>query len=370
VFAFGGVRSPGAFVYLPVVAVAGLFWSTRAATLLAVASAVSVLFAAQLEALGALPEPLAPVPPERLWTVFTGSLVITAVLFLSTARRLATLGRDLAQSRTLLEDLATAQEDAERERSELEQRLRSVERLESVARLAGGAAHDFNNLLSVILNSAAVLRREVPHGSLSAELIGEIDEATVRASELVRKVLTSPGRAQRAPRPIDLNGVVLGLSAILKRLAGSAIELVIDATIEGAMVLADPMELEQVILNLAVNARDAMPRGGRLSIETARIPPLDAGADPRHGYVALIMSDEGVGMDATTASRIFEPFFTTKGSAGGTGLGLAGVKRFVDQSGGQIRVETQPGRGARFEVLLPREVAAENVKRDGEIRPG
>ncbi|HVR20626.1 MAG TPA: ATP-binding protein, partial [Polyangiaceae bacterium] len=202
-----------------------------------------------------------------------------------------------------------------------------------------------------------------------AELIGEIDEATHRASELVRKLLASPGRAQRAPRPIDLNGVVVGLSAILKRLAGSGIELVIDAKIEGATVLADPMELEQVLLNLAVNARDAMPRGGRLSIETARIPPLDAGTDPRQGYVALIVSDEGVGMDATTASRIFEPFFTTKGSAGGTGLGLAGVKRIIDQSGGRIRVETQPGRGARFEVLLPRAVETEDVRRDGEIRP-
>jgi signal transduction histidine kinase len=370
VYAFGGVRSPGAFVYLPVVATAGLFWSRRAAMLLAVASAVSVLFAAQLEALHALPEPLAPIPPERLWTVFTGSLLITAVLFLSAARRLATLARDLAHSRTLLEDLATAQADAERERGELEQRLRSVERMESVGRLAGGAAHDFNNLLSIILNSAAILRRQVPHGSLSAELIGEIDEATNRASELVRKVLASPGRAQRAPRPIDLNGLVLGLSTILKRLAGTGIELVVDARAPGAVVLADATELEQVILNLAVNARDAMPRGGRLSIETARIAAPDAGAAPQRGCVALIVSDEGVGMDATTASRVFEPFFTTKGSAGGTGLGLASVKRIVDQSGGRIRLETQPGRGARFEVLLPCAVETDGVRRDAEIRPG
>jgi signal transduction histidine kinase len=169
VFLFGGVRSPGVFVYLPVVACAGLYWSRRAATGLAIASACSVLFAAELEALGLLPHPLAPTPPARLWTVFSGSLLITAVLFFSAIRRLTLLRRDLAHSKALLEDLASAQARAEHERSELEERLRSVERLESVGRLAGGVAHDFNNLLSVILNSASALRREVPRGSSSGK---------------------------------------------------------------------------------------------------------------------------------------------------------------------------------------------------------
>ena len=369
VFSFGGVHSPGVFVYLPVVATAGLFWSRRAATLLAIASAVSVLFAAQLEALGALPKPLAPIPPERLWTVFCGSLLMTAVVFLTTVRRLAILARDLAHSKTLLEDLASAQERAETERSELEHRLRAVERLDSVGRLAGGVAHDFNNLLAVILNSAQVLRREVPRGSFGAELVGEIDEATKRAIELVRKLLANPSRAQRGAKLVDLNTIVSGLAAILKRLAGPETELVLDARAERATVLADAGELEQIILNLALNARDAMPRGGRLSIQTLSMGAPDAAASQAKDWVALVVTDEGVGMDAATASRVFEPFFTTKGSAGGTGLGLPSVKRVVEQAGGRIRLETSPGRGARFEVLLPCARGSGAVRNAGEIRP-
>jgi signal transduction histidine kinase len=360
VFTFGGVRSPGVFVYLPIVATAGLYWSRRAAAVLAVASACSVLFAAHLEALGLLPEPLAPIPPQRLWTVFSGSLLITAVLFLSAVRRLSVLKRDLAQSKTLLEDLANAQARAEHERSELETRLRSVERLESVGRLAGGVAHDFNNLLGIILNSANALRREVPKGSTGDDLLGDIDEATQRAIRLARKLLVNPTRAQRTPRPVDLNDVVAGLSSILARLAGPDAELVIDTRARNATVLADAGELEQVILNLALNARDAMPRGGRLGIRTERSA----------GHVALIVTDQGVGMDSDTANRIFEPFFTTKASAGGTGLGLASVKRIVEQSGGRIRVETSPGNGARFEVLLPSHASAHAVTRGDETLPG
>jgi signal transduction histidine kinase len=364
VFAFGGVHSPGVFVYLPVVATAGLFWSRRAATMLAIASACSVLVAAELQALGALPKPLAPIPPERLWTVFCGSLLMTAVLFLSAVRRLATLGRDLAESKTLLEDLASAQARAETERNELEHRLRNVERLESVGRLAGGVAHDFNNLLTVILNSAQVLRREVPRDSRGADLLGEIDEATRRSIELVRKLLASPSRGQHAPRRVDLNGVVSGLSTILRRLAGPGVELAIDAHAKQAFVVADVCELEQIILNLALNARDAMPHGGRLGIETADAgPPAESGASSAKRWVALVVTDQGVGMDAVTASRVFEPFFTTKASAGGTGLGLASVQRIVRHSGGSIRLETAPGKGARFEISLPCDL--DSTKRQG-----
>jgi signal transduction histidine kinase len=370
VFAFGGVHSPGVFVYLPVVATAGLFWSGRAASLLGLASAGSVLVAAQLEALGALPAPLSPIPPERLWTVFCGSLLMTAVLFLTAVRRLSALRRDLAQSKTLLESLANAQARAEIERSELERRLRGVERLETVGQLAGGVAHDFNNLLSVILNSAHVLRREVPRGSYGAELLGEIDEATKRSIELVRKLLANPTRGQRAPKIVDLNGVVGGLSGIVKRLAGPDTEIVLDTRAERASVVADATELEQVILNLALNARDAMPRGGRLVIETRNVPSpsgVPASGDDQ-SFVALIVTDQGVGMDAATASRVFEPFFTTKGSAGGTGLGLASVKRIVDQAGGEIRLDTSPGKGARFEVLLPCDAGGEATRRAAETR--
>jgi signal transduction histidine kinase len=370
VFAFGGVHSPGVFVYLPVVATAGLFWSGRAASLLGLASAGSVLIAAQLEALGALPAPLAPIPPARLWTVFCGSLLMTAVLFLTAVKRVAALRRDLAQSKTLLESLASAQERAERERSELEHRLRSVERLETVGRLAGGVAHDFNNLLGVIMNSANVLRREVPRGSIGAELLGDIDDATKRAIELVRKLLASPARGQRAPKVVDLNQVVTGLSSIIKRLAGPEIDVAIDARAERPNVLADATELEQVILNLALNARDAMPLGGRLGIETREVP-TDGEANPKGGepsFVSIVVTDEGVGMDAATAGRVFEPFFTTKGSAGGTGLGLASVKRIVDQAGGRIRLETSPGNGATFEILLPRDRGGDALMRVGETR--
>jgi signal transduction histidine kinase len=366
VFLFGGVHSPGTFVYLPVVAVTGLFWSRRAAAVLAIASACSVLVAAQLETLGALPEPLAPIPPERLWTVFCGSLLVTAVLFLSAVRRLATLARDLAQSKTLLEDLAAAQEQAERERAELEQRLQSVARLETVAELAGGAAHDFNNQLSIIVNAATVLRSQVPAGSVGAELVGDIDAATKRSIALVRKVLASRGNHPHAPQRVDLNRVVTGLTGALERLAGSDIELAVSLRADRATVLADPTELEQIVVNLVLNARDAMPRGGHLRVETANGPRASSG-EP--GFVALVVSDDGVGIDDATVRRIFEPFFTTKGSAGGTGLGLASVKSIVDQCGGRIRVDTAPGRGARFEVLLPRASFDGALKSAGEIHP-
>ena len=366
VFAFGGVHSPGTFVYLPVVAISGLFWSRRAGALLAVASACSVLFAAQLETLGALPKPLAPIPPERLWTVFCASLLITAVLFLSAVRRLATLARDLAQSKTLLEDLAAAQEQAERERAELEQRLRGVERLETVAELAGGAAHDFNNHLSIILNAAALLRGHVAADSVGAELVGDIDVATKRSVELVRKVLASRGKYQRAVQRVDLNRVVTDLSGAFERLGHAGIELVLSVRAERATVLCDPTELEQIVMNLVLNARDAMPRGGRLRVETANGPRASSG-EP--GFVALVVSDDGMGMDDATARRIFEPFFTTKSSADGTGLGLASVKRIVAQCGGHIRVETAPGRGACFEVLLPRASFDGALTNAGEIHP-
>jgi signal transduction histidine kinase len=366
VFAFGGARSPGTFVYLPVVAVAGLFWSRGAATLLAMASACSVLVAAQLEALGGLPEPLAPIPPARLWTVFCASLLITAVLFFAAVRRLSTLGRDLAQSRTLLEDLAAAQEHAERERNELEQRLPSVERLQTVAELAGGAAHDFNNQLSIILNASAMLRRHVSPGSIGAELLGEVDAATRRSVELVRKVLSSRGKQPSPHQRVDLNRVVGELSGTLARVGRTDIEVVTSVRAEHATVFADAVELEQIVMNLVLNARDAMPRGGRLRIETANGPRASAG-EP--GFVALVVSDDGVGMDAATASRIFEPFFTTKGTAGGTGLGLASVKHLVARYGGRIELETAPGRGARFQVLLPRASSGGALTSAGEIHP-
>jgi PAS domain S-box-containing protein len=245
------------------------------------------------------------------------------------------------------------------DRKQLEMQLQRSQRMEAVGRLAGGVAHDFNNLLTVIkgYTELALNRSGVP-AALTSD-IQQIDNAAERASALVRQLLAFGRKQVLQPKPIDLNSIVLGLDKLMRRLMGPGIEMVTLCNQSIGTAKADPGQVEQVIMNLVVNARDAMPKGGRLTIETSNVE-LDASyaldhATVRPGrYVMLAVSDTGTGMDAETQAHIFEPFYTTKSSGRGTGLGLSTVYGIVKQSGGYIWVYSELGRGSTFKVYLPR----------------
>jgi PAS domain S-box-containing protein len=245
-----------------------------------------------------------------------------------------------------------------RERS-LQEELRQAQKMDAIGRLAGGIAHDFNNLLTVILGRSQVaLRRLSPDDPLRRS-IALIAETAERAGALVQQLLAFSRKQLTQPRVLVLTEVVTRLEQMLRRLIGEDVELVTTFAPDLGRVKADPSQLEQVLVNLAVNARDAMPTGGRLTIETENVQ-LDLAFARRHRgarpgpYVRLSVSDTGVGMDAVTRARIFEPFFTTKEPGKGTGLGLATVYGIVKQSDGYIAVDSEPGHGARFDIYLPR----------------
>ncbi|HEY0778234.1 MAG TPA: ATP-binding protein, partial [Gemmatirosa sp.] len=271
----------------------------------------------------------------------------------------------------------TARRRAEAALAAREEELRQAQKMEAVGRLAGGIAHDFNNLLAAISSYAELLLDALPDdpeaaapGTLAAvvtdarEDVREIRRAAERGATLTRQLLAF-GRGQLLQtREIDLNTVVGDLGRLLNRVLGAEVELRLDLAAEPAPVLADPGQLEQVLLNLAVNARDAMLGGGVLFIGTRHVTvPTGAAAgatgDLAPGrYVAVDVRDTGVGMDAATLARIFEPFFTTKPAGQGTGLGLAMVYGIVAQTGGRVTVDSAPGRGTTFTVYLPALAAA------------
>ena len=240
----------------------------------------------------------------------------------------------------------------------LDDRLRQSQRLESVGRLAGGVAHDLNNLLMVIKSYAelANLRLSGEDHDTRARL-AEIDRAADRAADLIRQLLAFGRQQVLNPEVVSVNDQVRGLEGMLSRILGDDIDLVVDLDPEAGFTKVDPGLLEQVVVNLAVNARDAMPRGGRLTISTQpeRHAAHGTGGHLRgSGYVELAVSDTGFGIDPGIRDRIFEPYFTTKEMEKGTGLGLATVYGIVDQSGGEIEVESELGRGSTFIVRLPR----------------
>jgi two-component system cell cycle sensor histidine kinase/response regulator CckA len=247
--------------------------------------------------------------------------------------------------------------DITRERS-LEAQLSQAQRMESVGRLAGGVAHDFNNLLTVIMGSAQMLVEALGPDDPARVDVTDILGASGRAAALTRQLLAFSRRQVLEPQVVDLNGVVSGMSTMLRRLIGEDIELKTALDQQLDAVYADPGQLEQVIMNLAVNARDAMPEGGTLIIETANVE-LDEGAAERHvdaapgRYVRLTMTDTGTGMADETKAHLFEPFYTTKERGRGTGLGLATVHGIIRQSGGHIWVYSEPGEGTSFQIHLP-----------------
>jgi signal transduction histidine kinase len=253
-------------------------------------------------------------------------------------------------------------EEASRHRAEerrLEEQLRQVQKMEAIGRLAGGIAHDFNNVLAAIIACTDVLRASTDAGDPSRSEIEEIRQAAARASRLTQQLLLFSRKQTANPTVLELRAVVATIETMLQRVLGDRIRIVIRQDPELGIIRADWGQMEQVLVNLAVNARDAMPDGGTLTIETANVDLLPS-SDLIHRarragpHVMLSVADTGCGMDSETLSHLFEPFFTTKEAGKGTGFGLATVYGIVDQSGGFITVDSEPGRGSTFRIYLPK----------------
>ena len=251
-------------------------------------------------------------------------------------------------ARTAYDELARAQDQ-----------LAQAQKMEAVGRLAGGIAHDFNNLLTVITGRADLLLEALPERHPLHQEATVIGETAERAARLIRQLLAFSRRQVLQPRILDVDLLVGDIVPLLRRFIGEHIRLVVVSGAPGARVEADPGQLEQVLVNLVINARDAIPRGGTVTIETSTLAvEAEGGMIARGDYVVLAVTDTGVGMDAATQAKIFEPFYTTKGLGQGTGLGLATVYGIVEQSGGHVRVTSAPGMGTRFDIRLPLAAAA------------
>jgi two-component system cell cycle sensor histidine kinase/response regulator CckA len=256
----------------------------------------------------------------------------------------------------------------------LEAQLLQAQKMEAVGLLAGGVAHDFNNAISVITGYSGLLQMRLPEGDPSCRYVEEITKAANRAATLIRQLLAFSRKQVIRPVTLDLNNVISDMEKMLRRLIGEDIEIVIKRDPNLARVKADPGQLEQILMNLAVNARDAMAHGGKLIVETANVE-LDDTYVRRHAYfkagqyVTLSFSDTGCGMDKDTQARIFEPFFTTKEAGRGTGLGLSTVYGIVKQNEGYIRVYSEPGKGSTFKIYLPPVYGAAEVPAHTQV-PG
>jgi signal transduction histidine kinase len=263
------------------------------------------------------------------------------------------------------------------ERLAVQEQFQQVQKLESIGLLAGGVSHDFNNMLSVIMGYGTDLLDKLHKGDPLRESVEEIVSAGQRSADLTRQLLAFSRKQTLQVEVLDINAVVRNLEKMLRRLIGEDIELETLLAEQLSRVKVDPGQIEQVLMNLAVNARDAMPRGGKLTIETANVELDEHYAQDRAGvvpgkFVQLSVTDTGCGMDAATRKRLFEPFFTTKDKGRGTGLGLSTVYGIIKQSGGNIWVYSEPGQGTTFKIYLPRTTDAQTAKEatqtDGSIK--
>jgi signal transduction histidine kinase/CheY-like chemotaxis protein len=252
-------------------------------------------------------------------------------------------------------------------RREAETQLIQAQKMEAVGRLAGGVAHDFNNLLTVILGYNDMLREQSKNDSLASEFVQEIRRAGERATSLTNRLLAFSRRQVAQPRVVDLNESVRGIEKMLGRIIGEDVQLRTSLAPDLLRVKVDPSHMDQVLMNLAVNSRDAMPGGGVLTIETSNVElgKEDAGGQlgvTPGAYVMLGVSDTGCGMDVETLARVFEPFFTTKEKGKGTGLGLSIVYGIVKQNGGDVLAYSEPGKGTAFKIYLPALTEAADVQ--------
>ena len=255
-------------------------------------------------------------------------------------------------------------------RRDLEEQLRQAQKMEAVGMLAGGIAHDFNNLLTIINGYSQLMLNNLAKNDPNRHAAEQIMKAGDRAAGLTNQLLAFSRRQVMQPKVLDMNNLVSGMSAMLRRLIGEDIDLRLTLSADIGRVSADPGQIEQVLMNLVVNARDAMPKGGALTVETGNVT-LDEHYAERHvavkpgSYVLLAVSDTGSGMDEATKGRLFEPFFTTKAPGKGTGLGLSTVFGIVKQSGGTVEVYSEQGSGSSVKVYLPRIDQAVRLEREG-----
>jgi CheY-like chemotaxis protein len=251
--------------------------------------------------------------------------------------------------------------------------LRQAQKMETIGQLAGGVAHDFNNLLAVIFGHCEMLAMKLPQESPGRDSVDQIGRAAERAAALTRRLLAFSRQQVLEPQLLDLNLLVADMEKMLQRLIGENVRLITILQPGLNWVLADPGQIDQIIMNLAVNGRDAMPKGGRLTLQTRDLE-LDAktqSGQPPGRYVLLAVTDTGCGMTPKVQARIFEPFFTTKGVGQGTGLGLAMVSGIVQQNGGHIVVHSLPGIGTTFKIYLPAvgELAKQPLQSRAPVKP-
>jgi len=269
----------------------------------------------------------------------------------------------------------TQRKRAEAERNTLQLQLARAQKVESIGRLAGGVAHDFNNLLNVIMGYSGLVLRELKRGDPATKSLMEVQRAAEKAAELTRQLLAFSREQALRPRVLDLNSVVGESEKMLRRLIREDITLVVVPDSGLGLVKADPAQIDQILINLVLNSRDAMPQGGHLIIETANVEldeafvRLNRGAQQGSAVLLLAVRDTGLGMDQETQDRIFEPFFTTKEVGKGTGLGLSTVYGIVKQSAGYITVHSEPGQGAEFKIYLPRVFETPEPVLAGEPEP-
>ncbi|HYZ23775.1 MAG TPA: response regulator [Rhodopila sp.] len=289
------------------------------------------------------------------------------------------IGRDVTQEKAALGEIAAANRQLVRqieEREKVETTLRQMQRLEAVGQLTSGVAHDFNNLLTVVLGNVAFLQREMAAAGADPRLRRRLDQmgrAAERGAKLTAQLLAFSRRQRLEPKPVNLNDTVTGMRELLQSTMGGSVVIATQLEPTLWLALVDPTQIELIILNLAINARDAMQVGGDLIVSTANTtltsPPSRPEEPPQGDYVVLSVADTGTGMSEEVLQRAFEPFFTTKEIGKGSGLGLAQVFGFAKQSGGGVRIETELGRGTTVSVFLPRAQAAGHARRERLAEP-